>query len=211
MSLLPLGELSCYQDQIESELEKSRPKLRGIYAAYVHETGERPSRRATTPGRLFTAGPLFFVDPRGKGIPAGPTSDYEDRDLQSASRHLTQNFLCQVMQEEGGWGGPEEREPQGSPALGCPEEREPEGSPAIGCRPPSVAELLDSSAAVELRQSFQMYDEDRHKSGEPTARSVFFILAWRRGAFSAFVPIRLFPVIWRRRAFCIRCFVLRRG
>ncbi|XP_019740487.1 transcription factor IIIB 90 kDa subunit isoform X1 [Hippocampus comes] len=123
------GELSCYQDQIESELEKSRPKLRGIYAAYVHET-----------------------DPRGKGIPADSTSDSEDCDLQSASRHLTQNFLCRVMREEGGW-GPEERERDHR-----------ETGPEASRRPPSVADLLDSSASLDLRQSFRMFGEDRDKS-----------------------------------------------
>lgn len=38
-SLLPLGEISCYKDEIETELEKTRPKLRGIYAAYAKEIG----------------------------------------------------------------------------------------------------------------------------------------------------------------------------
>lgn len=33
------GEISCYKDEIETELEKSRPKLRGIYAAYAKEIG----------------------------------------------------------------------------------------------------------------------------------------------------------------------------
>uniref|UniRef100_A0A671VXU7 Transcription factor IIIB 90 kDa subunit n=1 Tax=Sparus aurata TaxID=8175 RepID=A0A671VXU7_SPAAU len=33
------GEISCYKDEIETELEKSRPKLRGIYAAYTKEIG----------------------------------------------------------------------------------------------------------------------------------------------------------------------------
>ncbi|XP_061559713.1 BRF1 RNA polymerase III transcription initiation factor subunit b isoform X2 [Phycodurus eques] len=75
------GEINCYQDQIESELEKSRPKLRGIYAAYVHK-----------------------MDPRDEDIPAGSPSDAEDRNLRSAARRLAQNFLCQVMQEEEGRG-----------------------------------------------------------------------------------------------------------
>uniref|UniRef100_A0A665X6M1 B-related factor 1 n=1 Tax=Echeneis naucrates TaxID=173247 RepID=A0A665X6M1_ECHNA len=33
------GEISCYKDEIENELEKSRPKLRGIYAAYAKQIG----------------------------------------------------------------------------------------------------------------------------------------------------------------------------
>lgn len=37
--LLPSGEISCFKDEIETELEKSRPKLRGIYSAYTKEMG----------------------------------------------------------------------------------------------------------------------------------------------------------------------------
>lgn len=37
--LVLLGEISCYKDEIETELEKSRPRLRGIYAAYTKEPG----------------------------------------------------------------------------------------------------------------------------------------------------------------------------
>lgn len=37
--MLPPGEISCYKDEIETELDKSRPKLRGIYAAYAKEIG----------------------------------------------------------------------------------------------------------------------------------------------------------------------------
>lgn len=39
LHLVLLGEISCYKDEIETELEKSRPKLRGIYAAYAKEIG----------------------------------------------------------------------------------------------------------------------------------------------------------------------------
>uniref|UniRef100_A0A4W5NJF7 Transcription factor TFIIB cyclin-like domain-containing protein n=1 Tax=Hucho hucho TaxID=62062 RepID=A0A4W5NJF7_9TELE len=35
----PAGEISLYRDEIETELENSRPKLRGIYAAYAKEIG----------------------------------------------------------------------------------------------------------------------------------------------------------------------------
>lgn len=40
LRLVPSGEISCYKDEIETELEKSRPKLRGIYAAYTKEISE---------------------------------------------------------------------------------------------------------------------------------------------------------------------------
>lgn len=35
--LVSVGEISSYQDEIETELENSRPKLRGIYAMYARE------------------------------------------------------------------------------------------------------------------------------------------------------------------------------
>ncbi|KAM9338917.1 transcription factor IIIB 90 kDa subunit-like [Symphorus nematophorus] len=75
------GEISCYKDEIETELEKSRPKLRGIYAAYAKE-----------------------IDPEDTEV-LSLTSDpeeleVEDDELQAAAQHLTQDFLCQVIQEE---------------------------------------------------------------------------------------------------------------
>lgn len=50
-----LGEISCFKDEIEIELEKSRPKLRGIYAAYAKEMGmilSRCTNLSTDPGHL---------------------------------------------------------------------------------------------------------------------------------------------------------------
>ncbi|KAI3364003.1 hypothetical protein L3Q82_001599 [Scortum barcoo] len=79
------GEISCYKDEIETELEKSRPKLRGIYAAYAKE-----------------------IDPEDAEVlsltsePEEP--EVEDDELQAAAQHLTQDFLCQVIQEEEGRG-----------------------------------------------------------------------------------------------------------
>ncbi|KAM9778960.1 transcription factor IIIB 90 kDa subunit-like isoform 2-T2 [Syngnathus typhle] len=125
------GEISCYQDQIESELEKSRPKLRGIYAAYVHK-----------------------MDPQDKEIPANLTPDPENCALQSATRHLTQNFLCKVMQEEEGW-SLEDRDVE-EPHT-APEESEAERASR---QPPSVAMLLQSSAALDLQQSFQIFSKN---------------------------------------------------
>uniref|UniRef100_A0A4W6EI34 Transcription factor IIIB 90 kDa subunit n=1 Tax=Lates calcarifer TaxID=8187 RepID=A0A4W6EI34_LATCA len=74
------GEISCYKDEIETELEKSRPKLRGIYAAYTKEIGEYRSNVCPSPQKL--------------------SREVEDAELQAATQHLTQDFLCQVIQEE---------------------------------------------------------------------------------------------------------------
>ncbi|XP_073348721.1 BRF1 general transcription factor IIIB subunit b [Pagrus major] len=79
------GEISCYKDEIETELEKSRPKLRGIYAAYAKE-----------------------IDPEDAEVlslnsdPEEP--EVEDNELRVATQQLTQDFLCQVIQEEEGRG-----------------------------------------------------------------------------------------------------------
>ncbi|XP_061602861.1 BRF1 RNA polymerase III transcription initiation factor subunit b [Cololabis saira] len=77
------GEISCYKDEIETELEKSRPKLRGIYAAYAKE-----------------------MDPNDDKVQSSASEaeelEAEDPELQAATQHLTQDFLCQVIQEEGG-------------------------------------------------------------------------------------------------------------
>ncbi|XP_077409717.1 transcription factor IIIB 90 kDa subunit-like [Vanacampus margaritifer] len=124
------GEITCYQDQIESELEKSRPKLRGIYAAYVDK-----------------------MDLQGEEIPNDLTADPEDCDLHSAARHLTQNFLCRVMQEEEeGWSPKDGEEAEAAP-------KESEAAPPLR-QPPSVAALLKSSAALDLQQSFQIFSKD---------------------------------------------------
>uniref|UniRef100_A0A3B3UGS2 Transcription factor IIIB 90 kDa subunit n=1 Tax=Poecilia latipinna TaxID=48699 RepID=A0A3B3UGS2_9TELE len=53
------GEISCYKEEIETELEKSRPKLRGIYAAYAKEMG--PSR--TTAGSVQTRSHISTTQP----------------------------------------------------------------------------------------------------------------------------------------------------
>uniref|UniRef100_A0AAY5KI43 Transcription factor IIIB 90 kDa subunit n=1 Tax=Esox lucius TaxID=8010 RepID=A0AAY5KI43_ESOLU len=57
------GEISLYQDEIETELENSRPRLRGIYAAYSKETG------------------LYEVDPE------------EDEELEAVAQHFNQDYI----------------------------------------------------------------------------------------------------------------------
>ncbi|XP_067338319.1 BRF1 RNA polymerase III transcription initiation factor subunit b isoform X2 [Channa argus] len=66
------GEISCFKDEIETELQKTRPKLR---------------------------------DPEDVEV-LSSTSELEESEVedefQAATQHLTQNFLCQVIQEEEG-------------------------------------------------------------------------------------------------------------
>ncbi|KAM7368461.1 hypothetical protein PAMP_014675 [Pampus punctatissimus] len=126
------GEISCYQDEIETELEKSRPKLRGIYAAYTKE-----------------------IDPQDEESLISDPEELEVEDeFQAATQHLTQDFLCHVIQEEEGQG----KKPNDSL---CEKEAspEPEGQ---GEGPPhhttSLAVILGKlprAASLGLHQTFQ--------------------------------------------------------
>ncbi|KAK7907515.1 hypothetical protein WMY93_016127 [Mugilogobius chulae] len=72
------GEISCYKYEIETELEKSQPKLRGIYAAYAKHMDPEDSESVI--------------------------SDSEEPDAEVAAQHLAEDFLCKVIQEETGRG-----------------------------------------------------------------------------------------------------------
>uniref|UniRef100_A0AAV2K5V8 Transcription factor IIIB 90 kDa subunit n=1 Tax=Knipowitschia caucasica TaxID=637954 RepID=A0AAV2K5V8_KNICA len=79
------GEISVFKDEIETELEKSRPKLRGIYAAYAKH-----------------------LDPEDK---EPVISDSEEPDPEVAAQHISEDFLCKVIQAETGQSaGPQEPE-----------------------------------------------------------------------------------------------------
>ncbi|KAM4522087.1 transcription factor IIIB 90 kDa subunit-like [Odontesthes bonariensis] len=158
------GEISCYKDEIETELEKSRPKLRGIYAAYTKEIAPEDEE-----------GPSSTSDPEE---PEG-----DDAELQAATQHLTQDFLCEVMQEEEGRGkkaenggcsqevGPEE-EGRGKKAEngGCGQEVGPqeEGAGSLRQLPPlpSILGTLPSAASLQLQETFQTFDKPQ-TDGKP--------------------------------------------
>ncbi|KAM6906589.1 transcription factor IIIB 90 kDa subunit [Lycodopsis pacificus] len=145
------GEISCYKDEIETELEKSRPKLRGIYAAYAKE-----------------------IDPDDVEVSSQTSEpevpEVEDADLQAAAQHLTQNFLCEVIQEEEGRG----KKPDDG--------KQEAGSDKIGAGPyrqaaPLAVILgkLPIAAGLSLQQTFQTFtesdrgekpDDEQSESGE---------------------------------------------
>ncbi|XP_039873083.1 BRF1 RNA polymerase III transcription initiation factor subunit b isoform X6 [Simochromis diagramma] len=132
------GEISCYKDEIETELEKSRPKLRGIYAAYTKE-----------------------VDPEDNGevlsMPSEPEEvESEDVELQAATHHLTEDFLCQVIQEE------EVRGMKGDPVA--EPEKESMGPHRQAASLTSILGKLPSAASLSLQQTFQT--SDTSESGE---------------------------------------------
>ncbi|XP_056283670.1 BRF1 RNA polymerase III transcription initiation factor subunit b [Pseudoliparis swirei] len=130
------GEISCYKDEIETELEKSRPKLRGIYAAYSKET-----------------------DPDGvhvSSLTSEPAvQEVKDPDFQAAAQHLTQDFLCEAIQEEEGRGKKEGAGPhrQAAPLA-------------------AILGSLPSVASLSLQQTFtgseegEDPDDERSESGD---------------------------------------------
>ncbi|XP_041831414.1 transcription factor IIIB 90 kDa subunit-like isoform X3 [Melanotaenia boesemani] len=149
------GEISCYKDEIEIELEKSQPKLRGIYAAYTKEIAPEEEEEEVLPS------------------PSEPDeAEKEMAELQAATQHLTQDFLSQVIQEEQGLGK--------KPDDGIGDQRvEPEME---GVRPPhqinpltAILGKLPSAATLGLQETFQPFegsenggkaDDDLSQSGE---------------------------------------------
>ncbi|KAM9840786.1 transcription factor IIIB 90 kDa subunit-like isoform 2-T2 [Aulostomus maculatus] len=144
------GQISCYQDEIETELEKSRPKLRGIYAAYAKE-----------------------IDPEDEDV-LGLTSDPEEveaaeDELQAATQHLTQDFLCQVIQEEEGRGKTADNISEVEEGS----EREVVLSSRQAFPPAVILGNLPSVASQSLQQTFQTFSksETSHSLSETDERS----------------------------------------
>ncbi|KAM6992601.1 transcription factor IIIB 90 kDa subunit-like [Tautogolabrus adspersus] len=141
------GEISCYKDEIETELEKSRPKLRGIYAAYAKEIDPDDTEVLST-------------------ISEPEDPEVEEDELQAAAQHLTQDFLCQVMQDEEGPGNKTNvSEQESGPDK---EEAEPHRQAA-----PLAAILgkLPTAASLSLQQTFESEtdekpDDEESESGE---------------------------------------------
>ncbi|XP_078130686.1 transcription factor IIIB 90 kDa subunit [Sander vitreus] len=149
------GEISCYKDEIETELEKSRPKLRGIYAAYAKE-----------------------IDPEGVEVASSPSEpeaapEGEEDELRAAADHLTQNFLCQVIQEEEGRG---QKMQVGLEMEGAGPEREEAGLDMDGVGPQRqtapLADILGKlPAAASLQQTFQTFSETGEKPDDEESES----------------------------------------
>ncbi|XP_017293758.1 BRF1 RNA polymerase III transcription initiation factor subunit b isoform X2 [Kryptolebias marmoratus] len=127
------GEISCFKDEIETELEKSRPKLRGVYAAYTKEIAPEEEEVLSSTS-----------DPE----------ETEETEMQATTQHLTQDFLCQVIQEEEGQG-------KTADEGFCDQETEPE---TLGTTTrPQVTPLsvilgkLPSAARLGLQESFHTF------------------------------------------------------
>uniref|UniRef100_A0A6Q2XZN3 Transcription factor IIIB 90 kDa subunit n=1 Tax=Esox lucius TaxID=8010 RepID=A0A6Q2XZN3_ESOLU len=88
------GEIHEYQDEIEMELEQSRPKLRGIYASYA-KTG----RTQRLPDAL-------------------DSHEREEEELKDVAEHLNRDLCDQLISgEEEEREGKEERPPRRGPSL----------------------------------------------------------------------------------------------
>ncbi|XP_072218166.1 BRF1 general transcription factor IIIB subunit b [Leuresthes tenuis] len=137
------GEISCYKDEIETELEKSRPKLRGIYAAYTKEIAPEDEE-----------GPSSTSDP--------DETDGDDAELQAATQHLTQDFLCQVIQEE----GQGKKAENGDRSQEVGPEKEGAGSLRQVAPLPAILGRLPSAASLGLQETFQTFDKSE-TDGKP--------------------------------------------
>ncbi|KAM8725292.1 transcription factor IIIB 90 kDa subunit isoform 3-T3 [Acanthopagrus schlegelii] len=141
------GEISCYKDEIETELEKSRPKLRGIYAAYAKE-----------------------IDPEDAEV-LSLTSDpeepeVEDSELRVATQQLTQDFLCQVIQEEEGRGKKKDdsnKEP-GSEKDGEGSQRQAAPLAVILGKLPNATSLLQPTC--DESETSEKPDDEQSEGGE---------------------------------------------
>ncbi|XP_068454850.1 BRF1 RNA polymerase III transcription initiation factor subunit b [Clinocottus analis] len=140
------GEISCYKDEIETELEKGRPKLKGIYAAYAKE-----------------------IDPDSVEVSSLTSEpdvpEVKDADLEAAAQHLTQNFLCEVIEEEQERG---KKSDDGEQKEG--EEPHRQGAPLA-----AILGNLPNAASLSIQQTFQTFtrpeeaekpDDEQSESGE---------------------------------------------
>ncbi|XP_024271208.1 BRF1 RNA polymerase III transcription initiation factor subunit a [Oncorhynchus tshawytscha] len=90
------GEIHEYQDEIEMELEQSRPKLRGMYASCA-----KP-------------GPQEEEDDE---ISLPDREEREDEELKAVAQHLNKELCDQVISGEEDGEGQEERPPRRGPSL----------------------------------------------------------------------------------------------
>uniref|UniRef100_A0A8C8BRB8 Transcription factor IIIB 90 kDa subunit n=1 Tax=Oncorhynchus tshawytscha TaxID=74940 RepID=A0A8C8BRB8_ONCTS len=136
------GEISLYRDEIETELENSRPKLRGIYAAYAKEID-----------------PLDEVLSQASCSSPREVDPEEDEELEAVAQHLNQDFLCQVIHgeqqgdERGGEGVTEEAPPPHPP---------PRGGPSLA----SILGPLPSAASLGLSESIHECIAEDKDSGD---------------------------------------------
>ncbi|KAG9282808.1 BRF1 RNA polymerase III transcription initiation factor subunit b [Astyanax mexicanus] len=140
------GEISSYRDEIETELENSRPKLKGIYAAYTKEDTYDDSLSLSS-------------DPAGE-------EDLEDEEMEAAAQHLSKDFICQML--------PNLEHSPHSVTEAQEQDKEPAGPSVSSTHVPLAALLgpLPSAASLGLTESIRhcitedKEDEGKSDSGE---------------------------------------------
>uniref|UniRef100_A0A8C8IBE8 Transcription factor IIIB 90 kDa subunit n=1 Tax=Oncorhynchus tshawytscha TaxID=74940 RepID=A0A8C8IBE8_ONCTS len=98
------GEIHEYQDEIEMELEQSRPKLRGMYASCA--------KPGTTQGSCSAA-----MQEEDDEISLPDREEREDEELKAVAQHLNKELCDQVISGEEDGEGQEERPPRRGPSL----------------------------------------------------------------------------------------------
>ncbi|XP_019909766.2 transcription factor IIIB 90 kDa subunit isoform X2 [Esox lucius] len=97
------GEIHEYQDEIEMELEQSRPKLRGIYASYA-KTGPQEED--------------IDDDDDDDDVSLPDWEEREEEELKDVAEHLNRDLCDQLISgEEEEREGKEERPPRRGPSL----------------------------------------------------------------------------------------------
>ncbi|XP_034017999.1 BRF1 RNA polymerase III transcription initiation factor subunit b [Thalassophryne amazonica] len=139
------GEISCYKDEIETQLENSQPKRRGIYASYAKELDLQEEEVLTS---------------------TSDTDNAEDTAFQAATAHLAQDFICQVIQEgEGKTSGPD---------VSSVQDMDPTRVERLQRHAPlaSILGKLPSAAGLSLQHLFKEpstggeHDDEQGQSGE---------------------------------------------
>uniref|UniRef100_A0A8C9TZA7 Transcription factor IIIB 90 kDa subunit n=1 Tax=Scleropages formosus TaxID=113540 RepID=A0A8C9TZA7_SCLFO len=132
------GEICSYQDEIEMELENSRPKLKGIYASYTKE-GKPQRDRVSMCAHVL---------------------DGEDEELVAAAKHLNKDFCRELLSEQdeadsGAESGAESEQPTTS--------RQPPLASLLGPLPTAASLGLSDS----IRQCIaEKEDEENSEHGE---------------------------------------------
>ncbi|TSK58062.1 Transcription factor IIIB 90 kDa subunit [Bagarius yarrelli] len=135
------GEISSYQDEIESELESSRPKPKGVYAMYAKEDSSN--------------GRLSLVSDLGED-----EEESQDEEMESAAQHLSEDFISQVLPDlqRGPYGGTDAQE-QGKVAAQLPS-----GSTHVPLT--SLLGPLPSAASLGLTDSIHHCLTEEREDGE---------------------------------------------
>lgn len=98
--------------------------------------------------------------------------EIEDAELQAAAQHLTQNFLCQVIQEEDGIDKKTDDEQEAGP------DKDGAGPQRQAAPLAVILGKLPSAASLSLQQTFQTFNEPA--TGEQPDGTYYIIMTSSR-------------------------------